>query len=140
MPLCKKQKPLAEDYRKQIDPVACIFCLGSLYKDGYFHELCEKIPLIKKQSEEYGDDIAWRIGIRTRVRAHKKCYDHYINRFDAKEEDKSDTSSESLSTESSDLCGEERKSEEIIVDEIPPIKPYFCLKKFSPPPVGSGKF
>ncbi|KAK6620639.1 hypothetical protein RUM43_010934 [Polyplax serrata] len=134
IPICRKKKLEEKICPEPFDPRLCVFCLGSLYKGGFVCDLNEKIPLIKKQSIEYEDEIEWRIGIATRMIVHKKCYENYIDRLGNKRVKESKTT---LSDDPSDICGEARISEEEIIKKIPPIIPNFCLKKPIPPPVAS---
>lgn len=139
-PLCKPKKKDIVVVREPIDPNCCVFCLGDLYTGGYLHELFDKIPKIKKQSEEYKDEISWRIEPRVRVIVHKKCYDSYIDRLAHKENAVVEESESEISEEDL-LCGEEKaESEPEDVEIAPVIKTLFCLKKFQPPPISSGKF
>ncbi|EEB12925.1 hypothetical protein Phum_PHUM213820 [Pediculus humanus corporis] len=120
---------LKKKYSTILKTSPCVFCLGSLYDGGYLHDLHEKIPFIKKQSEEYGDDVSMRIGMRSRITVHKKCYDDYIDRSKHKDIILKNSNSEDFSN-----CSVKTViSEDEIIQEPPKIKPFFCLKKFKPP-------
>ena len=127
---------LKKKYSTILKTSPCVFCLGSLYDGGYLHDLHEKIPFIKKQSEEYGDDVSMRIGMRSRITVHKKCYDDYMDRSKHKDIILKNSNSEDFSN-----CSVKTViSEDEIIQEPPKIKPFFCLKKFKPPQLDPGKF
>lgn len=72
---------LKGNFRRDIIPtIPCLLCDGSLYENGYVHDLHDKVEKIKQESLLKDDEIVRKIGIKTRITVHKLCYEEYIKR------------------------------------------------------------